>query len=106
MLEVFIAGIRYTGIAYSYVEALQQMREKLERDHIQILCNGAALDIYPSPMALSMGYGEKAYKLYLGKPTRMKDLVDIFEYGASLEFCTVEEQNNYYDFWIRSLKRG
>lgn len=35
----------------NFFEALKQLRHHLEEHQIQIVCNGAALNVYPSPMA-------------------------------------------------------
>ncbi|MEH7304129.1 hypothetical protein [Neobacillus drentensis] len=54
--------------------------------NLQIICNGAALNVYPSPMALSMGSGRLAYKLNFGKQAISEDLVDIFDCDDTLNF--------------------
>lgn len=91
--------------AESYFEALQCIRKDLEHDGIQILCNGAARNVYPSPMMLNMGEGRSAYKVTFGHQALMKDVVDIFDYDESLICCSVEEQNQYYSNWVTSLRR-
>jgi len=84
-------------------EALVQLRHYLEQKNIQIQCNGAALNVYPSPMALSMGVGRLAYKLHLGRQAKMEDLVDIFNCDEDLKFVTINEQLNHYEDWLKSL---
>ena len=69
----------------NFFDALLALRKELEKRNIQILCNGAAENVYPSTMQLAMGDGRLAYKLYLGQQARMLDLVDIFEYDKSLD---------------------
>ncbi len=105
-VEIKLAEKTYDAVAESYFETLQNLRQELERDGIQILCNGAAKNVYPSPMTLAMGEGRRAYKMTWGKQALMKDLVDIFDYDESLICCSVEEQNQYYRDWIRSLRKG
>ena len=105
-VEIKLAEKTYDAVAESYFEILQNLRQELERDGIQILCNGAAKNVYPSPMTLAMGEGRRAYKMTWGKQALMKDLVDIFDYDESLICCSVEEQNQYYRDWIRSLRKG
>lgn len=105
-VEIKLAEKTYDAVAESYFETLQNLRQELERDGIQILCNGAAKNVYPSPMTLAMGEGRRAYKMTWGKQALMKDLVDIFDYDESLICCSVEEQNRYYMDWIRSLRKG
>ena len=99
-VEIKLAEKTYDAVAESYFETLQNLRQELERDGIQILCNGAAKNVYPSPMTLAMGEGRRAYKMTWGKQALMKDLVDIFDYDESLICCSVEEQNQYYMDWI------
>ncbi|UDK99078.1 hypothetical protein EYB33_10260 [Lysinibacillus sphaericus] len=67
------------------------------------MCNGAALNIYPSQMQLSMGSGRLAYKLKFGKPAISKDIVDIFECEDDLMFVKIEDQLKYYYRWLKSL---
>ncbi len=88
----------------NFFEAFQALRRHLEERHIQIMCNGAAINVYPSPMQLSMGVGRSAYKLNVGKPATTEDIVDIFEYEGNLKFVGIEEQLNYYISWSKSLK--
>ena len=87
----------------SCFEVLEQLRQYLEEKHIQILCNGAALNVYPSPMALSMGAGRLAYKLILGKQAKTEDMVDIFDYDDKYSFVSIAEQRNFYKDWLNSL---
>ena len=84
-------------------QALEQLRHYLEQKNIQIQCNGAALNVYPSPMALSMGVGRLSYKLHLGRQAKMEDLVDIFNCDEDLKFVTINEQLNHYEDWLKSL---
>ena len=104
-VKIKLAEKTYEARAESYFETLQNLRKELERDGIQILCNGAARNVYPSPMTLAMGYGRKASKMTWGKQALRKDLVDIFGYDESLVCCGVEEQNQYYMDWIQSLRK-
>lgn len=87
----------------NFFEALTQIRLELEREDIIIRCNGAAENVFPSPMLLSMGVGRYAYHNTLGKQATRNDLVDIFEADTSFEFVTVDKQNKYHSNWIRSL---
>ena len=60
-VEIKLAEKTYDAVAESYFETLQNLRQELERDGIQILCNGAAKNVYPSPMTLAMGEVRRAY---------------------------------------------
>lgn len=87
-------------------EALVQLRQYLEQRNILIQCNGAALNVYPSTMALSMGVGRLAYKMHLGRQAKMKDLVDIFNYEEDLKFVTINEQLNFYEDWLKGFLKS
>lgn len=87
----------------NFFEALTQLRIHLEEHHIQIVCNGAALNVYPSPMIMSMGAGRLAYKMSFGKQAKTEDLVDIFDCNNELSFVSVEEQSHFYKDWLKSL---
>ncbi len=71
--------------------------------NIQIYCNFAVRNIYPSNMQRSMGTGRTAYQLYLREQAKSKDVVDILDYDNILEFVTVDEQEKFYRDWISSL---
>ena len=98
-------GYHYVCMERRNVGINRSIRKDLEHDGIQILCNGAARNVYPSPMMLNMGEGRSAYKVTLGHQALMKDVVDIFDYDESLICCSVEEQNQYYSNWVTSLRR-
>ena len=98
--DVVILEISFDGQTTKYksenlFSALQTLRKDLEKKNIQILCNGAAENIYPSPMQMSMGSGRKAYKLYMGQQAESY-IVDIFDCEDGLDFVTIEEQSKYY----------
>ncbi len=103
LLELNINGETYIYKHENCFFALQEMRTELEKRGIKIQCNGAARNVYPSPMQLSMGVGRAAYKTYFGQQARMKDVVDIFEHEEGLEFVSVNEQAKYHDEWLKSL---
>ena len=84
--------------------ALQDLRRKLETVNIQILCNGAAKNVYPSPMLMGMGPCRKAFKLQCGRPAKMSDLIEIFDFDETLEFTDVDTQNAFYSHWVKSLQ--
>lgn len=102
-IQVNIDDKTYRGTAYNYFEALQILRKELEKDCIQILCNGAVVNVYPSPMIMNMGDGIKAYKLYLGKQAALANLINIFDYEYGLSCCSVAEQKAFYKEWLNSL---
>ena len=57
-------------------------------------------------MILSMGTGELAYRLSIGKPALNEDLVNIFDEPLGNDIpSTVEEQKEYYKAWLMSLRK-
>ncbi|WP_375200420.1 hypothetical protein [Bacillus sp. RS11] len=104
LIELLILGDTISFKHENFFLALQRLRQHLEDKHIQVMCNGAALNVYPSTMQLSMGTGRLAYKVKFGEPAKLKDVVDIFEFDNSLRFVKIEEQFNYHIRWSKSLK--
>ncbi|GHU38247.1 hypothetical protein FACS1894192_09370 [Bacilli bacterium] len=105
MIELNVISNEYTVTNYNYFEALQELRLILEQENLQILCNGAAINVFPSPMMLGMGTGRTAYKLKMGQKAKIEDTVDIFETDDSLEFGSVSKQKEYYFEWIHTPKK-
>jgi hypothetical protein len=103
ILEIDINQNKYWGKGDNYFDALVELRKCLERENIQIMCNGAGKNVYPSPMQYSMGNTRKAYKACLGKQARMADLVDIFDCDEGLAFVSIDEQAKFNAKWISSL---
>lgn len=92
-------------IAYNYFDALCLLRKDLESRSIQLMCNGAAKEVYPSPMQLSMGCCRTGYVQYMSKPALIKDVVDLFEFDESLTLCDIKTQEEYHKQWLMSLKK-
>ena len=91
-----------TKRADTYFEAMQLIRQDLEPQDMLLICYGASLNVYPSPMILDMGDGEIAYKLELGKDAKQINLVSIFDMGSDVIPATVAEQNDFYQRWLSS----
>jgi len=104
LIELLILGDTISFKHENFFLALQSLRQHLEAKHIQIMCNGAALNVYPSTMQLSMGTGRLAYKVKFGEPAKLKDVVDIFEFDNDLRFVKIEEQFNFHIRWLKSLE--
>lgn len=102
LIELLILGDTISFKHENFFLALQSLRKHLEDKHIQIMCNGAALNVYPSTMQLSMGTGRLAYKVKFGEPAKLNDVVDIFEFDYDLRFVKIEEQFSYYIRWLKS----
>lgn len=94
----------WVASADTLFDALTNIRREMEGEGMLIACYGASRNVYPSPMARSMGYGERAYKLTMGKPATSADLVSIFDLGSDVDPVTIEEQERYYADWLRSLQ--
>jgi hypothetical protein len=103
--EVTINDNLYFGESEDIFSALQILRTALEKAKIQLCCNGAALNVYPSAMAFDMGGTRKAYKMVLGVSAKTADLVDIFEYDGTLALSTVDEQTAFQQQWVSSLQK-
>jgi hypothetical protein len=105
MIQLSVNHETLMSINESYFEALQDLRLELEKRKLQLICNGSAKNIYPSPMMLGMGTGRQAYQLTFGLPAKLSAVVDIFDVDMSLEFVSVLEQKQYYHEWIKRLMR-
>jgi hypothetical protein len=55
-------------------------------------------------MIKSMGSGEQAYRLKLGFPAKIEDLVSIFDCDPKVNPVSVKEQLEFYDKWLKSLQ--
>ena len=104
-IEIWIRGKQYSSTAENYFMALRNLRIQMEHDDVQIVCNGAVRNVYPSAMMLRMGNGRKAYVLHHGIQARQTDIVDIFNTDVIPQVCSVNEQENYYREWLDSLKK-
>jgi hypothetical protein len=96
-------GAQLIADAEGFFDAMIAIRRELEAQGLRLECYGASLDVFPSGMARSMGPGEKAYKLELGRPAQTKDLVSIFESGPDVKPASIKEQEGYFDRWAESL---
>lgn len=103
LIETTIDGQKFSYKSENFFSALQALRKELETKNIQIVCNGAAKNIYPSPMQMSMGSGRKAYKLSMGQQAKNSDVVDIFDCDENLDFVNLDEQSKYYSEWLKSV---
>ncbi len=92
-------------VAADYFTALCRIREELEKQSISVICNGASKDVYPSPMMRDMGDGDQAYRLKIGVPPKMTDVVNIFEVDKNNFIpSTVIEQEEFYKEWLKVKK--
>jgi hypothetical protein len=81
---------------------LKKVREELDEKGIMLIINASRKDVYPSGLSL---VGNNAYVQTIGKPTSLKDLVNIFEETDKAELLgTVDEQSKYHADWVNSLQ--
>ena len=83
-------------------KAMQTLRQYLEAKGCQLLSAGARPDVVPSGMSRSMGGGQQAYVIRLGK--QATELVDIFDYAEPALVGTVQQQRDYVEAWRASLR--
>ena len=83
-------------------EALQKVRNEASKFGLTLLCNGARLNVYPSPMMRSMGGAAMAYTLTLGEQAQRKNIVCIFD-NTEEPISTPKEQDEFYQRWLKSL---
>jgi hypothetical protein len=101
-LEIHYSTKKIGKSADDFFSAMQAIRKELELEGILMLCNGAARNVYPSPMQRN---GRTAYILEQGCPAKLSNTVDIFEKSEELDFVNVEEQDRFYYYWIQSLQK-
>lgn len=104
-IRLYFKDNMYIFSGENYFEALINLRLFLEKDELQIICNGFCETIYPSAMQLSMGTGRSAYKLHLGIQAKSENIVDIFDVEKNIKCVSVSEQVEFYQKWIVSLQQ-
>lgn len=100
-----IDGARtFSATADDYFEALVQLRQATAHHDLILSCYGASRNVFPSGMSRQMSRGTMAYKLTLGQPARIADVINIFASGPDMEIVTVEEQWQFFHHWLDSLR--
>jgi hypothetical protein len=102
-IDLHFAAEVLTALGDSYFEALVEIRLLLESRGLRPRSFGASKTVYPSPLALSMGNGERGYQLELRRPARLKDLVSIFDSDPAVHPVSIEEQRAFYQQWLESF---
>lgn len=102
-LKIIIDDKDYFSKKDNIFDAVVELRKKLEKKDIYLLCNASVINVYPSLMQKEFG-GTKAYKLQLGKKATLDDIVEIFDYDDKLKIGSVKEQEEFYENWIKSKK--
>lgn len=98
-------GKEITSTDHDYFSAMCSIRRILEQEGSWLICYGASRNVYPSGMSRSMGAAVKAYKLEMGSPGRMSDLVCIFDAGPDVVPATVAEQEEFFKKWLESFRQ-
>jgi hypothetical protein len=106
-------ALEYEGInggirrieASDLFEALREMRKELEDAGYLLLCAGSRPDVNPSGMSRGMGGGRKAYVMRCGRPGNFSEMIDIFDYAEPATVGTIQQQEQYLQAWIESLRR-
>jgi hypothetical protein len=93
----------YTTAEADLFECLRALRRHLELKRIVLLCQGARVDVYPSGLSRELTGGRRAYMLHMGERTYQRDLVDIFSPSEQQFVGTVEEQDAYFEAWLKSF---
>jgi hypothetical protein len=91
-------------IGNDFFSALKKIRQYLEDKCLFIMCLGSAIRVHPSGMTREMSRGIKAYKLTIGNSASLEDLVNIFDSAKEEDVGTLNEQENFFNLWIKSLK--
>lgn len=93
----------FAGTEWNYFHALCQIRRQLEETGWRPVCYGSSRNAYPSGMCCDMGQGLQAYRMTMGRPALLEDLVQIFDSGPDVLPVSVEEQDAFHEDWLRSL---
>jgi hypothetical protein len=84
--------------------SLAKIREELEKENMFLLCQGSRINIRPSAMFRDAIGGVRAYVLTMGQPGKPDQMADIFDPILPDEVATVEEQDRFYEAWLKSLQ--
>ena len=104
LVRLVLGGEELQAVAEDCFAALTQLRRELEATGRLLVCNGSSLDVYPSGMSRSMGAGQKAYRLTMGRQALTADLVSIFETAPGVRPSRVDQQAAFFEQWVASLR--
>ena len=110
MLELKFMHRSLDAVAYTIFDALKLLRLQLEPEGIMLLCNGACENVVyiayetfsPMPEVNDDLY---APVLKMGERPKMKHQKNMFDYDPALTPVTVQEQEAFYQKWLKSLEQ-
>lgn len=101
-IKAVIDGNTIKASNFNYLPAYQYFRDRLLLLGYGIKCNGSRINAVQSGM---MGATDKAYLVELGKQALMKDIVHIWGYTDITAFPDTEQQNAFFEQWVKSLQK-
>jgi hypothetical protein len=87
-----------------FFEAFQRFRSAVESEGFLILCQGSSRYFRTSPMLKEASKGLKGYSVRIGKSTSRDDVVDLFDAATQDTVVSANEQREYIEKWLKSLK--
>ena len=101
---VSISGeVAAQGVGDDLFDALVQARITLEARNILLACNGARMNVYPSPMLRQATNGRRAYELSLPRTKDRPPVVDVFAPVTDIStVATVDDQRSWFERWSSS----
>ncbi len=105
--QVGLSGVdskTFSASGSDLFKAIWTLRKQLELLGMSLLIKGARKNVVCSGMSRSMGGGRKAYVVQLGKPALREEIVDILDDATVEQIASIQEQQDYYQQWVESLK--
>ncbi|MEY9969023.1 hypothetical protein ABIA33_007110 [Streptacidiphilus sp. MAP12-16] len=96
------SGLTYSGTGDDYFTALQDLRLSLDAEGLRLLCAGARVDAYPSPMMFDMFRGLTVYIHRMNRQASRK--AQLFSPAKASKIATVGAQNAFHDRWLAGRK--
>ena len=96
-------GRQWAAAGEDLHESLLALRRGLEADGILLCCNGARRNVHGSGMSRSMSGGEVAYALRRWRRSDVRDLVEVLDPAHCKDVVTIEEQQAWYEAWLRTV---
>jgi hypothetical protein len=94
----------FSAEANDLYEALQKIREQLNKNNMDILVNGSRKNIICSPMMRDMSQGSSVYIIRPRITARPEDIVSTFDPIEKEDLATIDEQRIFQKKWKGSLK--